>query len=162
MHQLRLDNHRLLPQIHHRRRSPREHSNIGYSINHSSLLASNITATKHFHVTILDMCELFTYESSKDMVILYMGHSRGARTRHWLLDGRRTKPREEQPRGFDRVHLHHRTLVPSLPSLLPPLIRPGLISPTSQTPSGHSRTSGSWCPTSQPRKSASRASTSQS
>lgn len=58
---------------------PADAETVGYSINHLSLIVSNLTASKEFYGKVLGMRHLFTAQLSPSYSVTYMGHAHGGK-----------------------------------------------------------------------------------
>lgn len=58
---------------------PADPETLGFSLNHLSLIVSNLTASKTFYGDVLGMRHLFTAHLSPHYSITYMGHASGGR-----------------------------------------------------------------------------------
>ncbi|KAI1844486.1 hypothetical protein JX265_010019 [Neoarthrinium moseri] len=58
---------------------PADPATIGYTINHFSLVANNITASVDFYGRILGMRHVFTFHASPEYQVTYLGHSQGGK-----------------------------------------------------------------------------------
>jgi lactoylglutathione lyase len=58
---------------------PADQETIGYSLNHLSLIVSNLTASIDFYGNVLGMRHIFTAQLSPSCSITYMGHAHGGK-----------------------------------------------------------------------------------
>jgi lactoylglutathione lyase len=59
--------------------SPAQLQNLGFFLNHLSLIVSNLTASKEFYGAVLGMRHVFTAQLSPHYSVTYMGHAQGGR-----------------------------------------------------------------------------------
>jgi lactoylglutathione lyase len=58
---------------------PADPATLGFMIGHFALLVNDLAATQRFYGDALGMRHIFTYNSSEEYTIMYMGHSQGGK-----------------------------------------------------------------------------------
>jgi lactoylglutathione lyase len=58
---------------------PADPATIGFTIGHFALLVNDLAATRHFYGDALGLRHIFTYNSSEEYTIMYMGHAQGGK-----------------------------------------------------------------------------------
>lgn len=58
---------------------PADAATVGFTIGHLALLVNDLQATRRFYGDALGMRHIFTYNSSEEYTIMYMGHAQGGK-----------------------------------------------------------------------------------
>jgi lactoylglutathione lyase len=66
---------------------PADTETLGYTINHFSLISSDLDKTRCFYGDVLGMRHIYTYHASPNFTIMYMGHAQGGKNETGFMTG---------------------------------------------------------------------------
>lgn len=66
---------------------PADPATLGYTINHFSLISSDLEKTRCFYGDVLGMRHIYTYHASPNYTIMYMGHAQGGKNGTGFMTG---------------------------------------------------------------------------
>jgi lactoylglutathione lyase len=66
---------------------PADPETLGYTINHFSLISSDLEKTRCFYGDVLGMRHIYTFHASPNYTIMYMGHAQGGKNGTGFMTG---------------------------------------------------------------------------
>jgi lactoylglutathione lyase len=107
--------------------SPADPETLGYTINHFSLISSDLEKTRCFYGDVLGMRHIYTFHALANYTIMYMGHAQGGKKGTGFMTGEELLSEKDNMAGLiEFVNLKvNRTPIPRNHSSLSPNLRSG-------------------------------------
>ncbi|KAK5167632.1 uncharacterized protein LTR77_007331 [Saxophila tyrrhenica] len=98
---------------------PAPPANLGYTLNHFSLIANNLTAMTAFYRDVLGLREIFSYIASPDYTVVYLGFSHGGKNGTGYQTGEQLYAEKNNIEGLLELVHHSSTDDPDAPRFEP-------------------------------------------